>query len=84
MNDVLSGLGVGITSLTKYQTEALYNFLCGHDTFAVLPTEHGKSLVYPMSVFIANAMKLNYSTPVIVVVSPLNALIARNVNVFAR
>ena len=27
---------IGITSLTNYQTEALYDFISGQDTFAVL------------------------------------------------
>lgn len=76
VGNVLLGLpSIGITNLTNYQTEALYNFISGHDTFAVLPTGHGKSLVYQMSVLVTKEMKLNYR-PVIVVVSPLNALIA--------
>ena len=47
-------------------------FLSGYDTFAVLPTGHGKSLIYQMAALIS---KEKQADPVIFVVSPLNALI---------
>lgn len=74
-NVLLRLSSIGINSLTEYQMEALYSFICGRDTCVVLPTGHGKSLVYQMALLITTHIQLNYH-PVIVVVSPLNALIA--------
>ena len=76
LEDILLGLScTGIKSLTRYQQEAVYDFICGRDTFLVLPTGHGKSFVYQMALMIAKQIKLN-NDPIIVIVSPLNALIA--------
>ena len=76
LEDILLGLSsIGITSLTKYQQEAVYDFICGRDTFLVLPTGHGKSLVYQMALIIAKQKMLN-NDAIIVIASPLNALIA--------
>ena len=38
----------GISNLTQYQSKASLNFLCGKDSFACLPTGHGKSLIYQL------------------------------------
>ena len=76
LEDILLGLSsIGITSLSKYQQEAVYDFICGGHTFLVLPTGHGKSLVYQMALIIAKQKMLN-NDPIIVIASPLNALIA--------
>ena len=61
--------------MTKYQYEAVYNFIFGRNTFLVLPTRHGNSLVYQMALIIAQQKMLN-NEPIIVIASPLNALIA--------
>ena len=75
VEDVLLGLSsIGINSLTKHQLEALYSFIFGRDMCVVLPTGHGKSLIYQMALLIAKHIQLNYD-PIIIVVSPLNALI---------
>ena len=62
----------GINKLSVCQSKALRFFLSGYDTFAVLPTGHGKSLIYQMAALIS---KEKQADPVIFVVSPLNALI---------
>ena len=36
----------GISNLTQHQSKALLYFLCGKDSFACLPTGHGKSQIY--------------------------------------
>ena len=44
---------VKIHELSPHQSQALYHFILGEDTFVVLPTSHGKSLIYQMSVHYA-------------------------------
>ena len=44
---------VKIHELLPHQSQALYHFISGKDTFVVLPTGHGKSLIYQMSVHYA-------------------------------
>ena len=39
---------VKIHELSPHQSQALYHFISGEDTFVVLPTGHGKSLIYQM------------------------------------
>ena len=38
---------VKIHELSPHQSQALYHFISGEDTFVVLPTGHGKSLIPP-------------------------------------
>ena len=46
LSSVLQGLNsLGLSKLTKEQRQALFLFSKGKDTFAVLPTGHGKSLI---------------------------------------
>ena len=54
------------------------SFLNGRDTFACLPTGHGKTLIYLIAVFVARTGKgkILPSNALVVVVSPLNALIS--------
>ena len=40
---------LGINKLSVCQSKALRFFLSGYDTFALLPTGHGKSLIYQMA-----------------------------------
>ena len=76
LRTILEGLkSLGITKLSKEQRQALLHFSKGHDTMAVLPTGHGKSLIYQMAVLLAEEMKMKYQ-PIMVVVSPLKSLIA--------
>ena len=62
----------GINKLSICQSKALLFFLSRYDTFAVLPTGHGKSLIYQMAALIS---KEKQADPAIFAVSPLNALI---------
>ena len=78
-NSVLQGLNsLGISKLTKEQRQALFLFSNGKDTFAVLPTGHGKSLIYQM------AKEMNKDRPVIIVISPLKSLIANQIRECGR
>ena len=43
--------------MTHEQFKALYHFLNGRDTFACLPTGHGKTLVYQIAVLVARTGK---------------------------
>lgn len=63
----------GINSLKKEQAEALETFLDGKDVIALLPTGFGKSLIYQLAPLVSK--KLGRQKPVVVVVSPLTALI---------
>ena len=67
-----------IKKLSDEQFKALYHFLNGRDTFACLPTGHGKALIYQIAVLVARTGKVKIlpSKALAVVVSPLNALIS--------
>ena len=79
LSSVLQGLNsLGISKLTKEQRQALFLFSNGKDTFAVLPTGHGKSLIYQM------AKEMNKDRPVIIVISPLKSLIANQIRECGR
>ena len=76
---VLDNLNDGkIKKLSDEQFKALFHFLNGQDTFACLPTGHGKTLIYQIGVLIARTGKVPIlpSNPLFVVVSPLNTLIS--------
>ena len=62
--------------MSHEQFKALYHFLNGRDTFARLPTGHGKTLIYQIAVLVARTGKVKIlpSNALAVVVSPLNAL----------
>ena len=64
--------------MSHEQFKALYHFLNGRDTFACLPTRHGKTLIYQIAVLVARTGKVKIlpSNALVVVVSPLNALIS--------
>lgn len=59
--------------LKEEQRLALKDFIAKKDVFALLPTGFGKSLIYQLAPLVAKAMGLS-ETPVVVVVSPLIAL----------
>ena len=67
-----------IKKMSLQQFKALYHFLNGRDTFACLPTGHAKTLIYQIAVLVARAGKVKIlpSNTLVVVVSPLNALIS--------
>ena len=70
--------------LSDAQRDCLLTFLCGKDTLGVMPTGHGKTLVYqlmPLVVKELNNMCFeDYpSSPILLVVSPLTYLIKEQV-----
>uniref|UniRef100_A0A8C6WUB5 DNA 3'-5' helicase n=1 Tax=Neogobius melanostomus TaxID=47308 RepID=A0A8C6WUB5_9GOBI len=67
-----------IKSLKPQQLTALEAFLSKEDVFALLPTGFGKSLIYQLAPLVAKKMSL-YKNPVVVVVSPLLALMEQQV-----
>ena len=64
-----------IESLTKYQSKALFLVLNSEDTFVSLPTGHGKSLIYQLAPSVSKHLGLLSEVPIVLVISPLNALI---------
>ena len=78
-SSVLDNLGDGKAKiLSDEQFKALFHFLNGRDTFSCLTTGHGKTLIYQVAVLVARMGKVKIlpSNPLVVVVSPLNALIS--------
>uniref|UniRef100_A0A8C6U030 DNA 3'-5' helicase n=1 Tax=Neogobius melanostomus TaxID=47308 RepID=A0A8C6U030_9GOBI len=65
-------------SLKPQQEAALKAFLLNNDVFATLPTGFGKSLIYQLAPLVAKKMDI-YVNPVVVVVSPLVALMEQQV-----
>ena len=68
---VLENLHDGkIKKLSDEQFKALYRFLNGRDTFACLPTGHGKTLIYEIAVLVARrgTVKILPSNALVVVV----------------
>ncbi|XP_078662113.1 ATP-dependent DNA helicase RecQ-like [Branchiostoma floridae x Branchiostoma belcheri] len=81
IESVLSELP-GISSLKNEQSEALKFFLGGKDVLALLPTGFGKSLIYQLAPLVSR--KLGRQNPILIVVSPLNALIEDQIREAAR
>ena len=48
---------MGVQSLKEKQKEAILTFLSGRDTFMVLPTGYGKSLIYAMLPLVFDKIK---------------------------
>ena len=72
IKSVLDGLE-NISSLKEEQAIALKAFVEKEDVFAVLPTGFGKSLIYQLAPLVGKKLGLA-ENPVVVVVSPLVAL----------
>ena len=71
-----------LKEITCLQRKVILGFLEGRDTFACLPTGYGKSLIYQLAARVAAGLSFVYkykdlfsTEPVVLVVSPLNALI---------
>lgn len=78
-----------VHDLSKQQSAAIKSFASGTDTFVSLPTGHGKSLLYQLAIPLTKALRkhseLWFSQPVrpmLLVVSPLTALISDLVRFF--
>ena len=50
---------LSINELKAKQREAIISFVTGNDTFVVLPTGYGKSLIYAILPLIFNTMRGN-------------------------
>ena len=61
---------------SEEQLKALFHFLSQRDTFVCLATGDEKTLIYHTAVLVAQKVKILPSNSLVVVVSPLNALIA--------
>ena len=70
-----------VHDLSKQQSAAIKSFASGTDPFVSLPTGHGKSLIYQLAIPLAKELRKHsrlFSLPIrpmLLVVSPLNALI---------
>ena len=62
--------------MSDEQFKALFQFLNWRDMFAWFETGHEKTLIYHTAVLVARKVKILPSNPLVVVVSPLNALIS--------
>ena len=69
-----SAEALGYDKLTINQSKALWSFLLGSDVFASLPTGSGKSLCYWVLLGAFNDMLRKTDTSIVLVVSPLIAL----------
>ena len=76
VNRVLSCYPTLPSRLKDKQLEVLQSVLEGNDTFAVLPTGYGKSLIYYLLPLVQNDLHPTAAdSPALVVVSPLTQLI---------
>ena len=62
--------------MNEEQFKALFHFLNRPDTFVCLATRDEKTLIYHTAVLVAQKVKILPSNSLVVVVSPLNTLIA--------
>ena len=67
---------LGISTLKSQQSEAIFQFLHGRDVFVALPTGYGKSLCYMALPWIFDRLRGVTNQSVVLVVSPLVALMA--------
>ena len=74
---------MGYMSLREEQTKAIKGILSGRDVFVCLPTGYGKTLCYSILPKAFDFLKEN-SQSVIVVVSPLIALMKDQVRALAK
>ncbi len=68
----------GVETVKKEQLESLFNFVCKKDVFVNLPTGFGKSFIYQIAPMVIQQMGIS-SNPIIIVVSPLIALMNEEV-----
>ena len=65
--------------MSNEQFKALFHILNRRATFACLATGHQKTLIYHTAVLVARKVKILPSNPLVMAVSPLNALISDQV-----
>ena len=76
---------LGYLSLKRQQQVVISNFISGKDVFVALPTGFGKSLCYGCLPRVFNKLsKQESKKSIVIVVSPLVALMADQVDVFKR
>jgi superfamily II DNA helicase RecQ len=73
-----------IVCLYKKQQDALFNFLCGRDTFVNLPTGYGKSVIFQMAPLVASRLSNFSDESIIIVISPLVALMKDQVSYLSK
>ena len=66
--------------LKKEQLEVVVAFLSGRDVFAVLPTGFGKSVCYACLPFAFELLEETEERPIVVVVTPLTAIMKDQVS----
>jgi len=76
----LVSLRLGYSHPKLCQEEAVTTFLLGRDVFLSLPTGYGKSFCYSCLPLVFDTINMKNSFSVIIVVSPLNALMKDQVN----
>ena len=75
---------LGYESLRPRQTEAIKGFLVGRDVFVCLPTGSGKSLCYCLLPTASDILRSWEKQAIVVVVSPLVALMKGQVRAMAE
>ena len=85
INKALLRLGKAEISLKEAQFEALKAIVMERrDSLVILPTGYGKSLIYQTLPFIFDYLDASYTANMIIVVSPLNALMQEQVEKLSR
>ena len=64
-----------IQKLGYLQLKVIVEFICGKDVFAVLPTGFGKTLCYACLPLVFDELTHGRAPSIILVVTPLNAII---------
>lgn len=72
---------LGYSGLKSLQEEVVVSFVTGHDVFAILPTGYGKSLCYFCLPEVFDLLDSPPLPSIIIVVSPLTAIIEDQVNI---
>ena len=74
---------LGYAHLREQQKDAILTFLEGNDVFMALPTGYGKSLCYGCLPGAFDRLRRSKAKSIVVVISPLVALMKDQVNNFA-
>ena len=80
-----AGSSIGYSTLKPEQRRALKGFVEGRDVFVSLPTGYGKSLCYALLPFVFDLKrKLKEKTSIVMIVSPLVALMKDQASAFTE